>query len=51
MTFFETLISAGNITIALCGIWYVHHIIRTSGRDRPRNPERVRRLIEKGRQD
>jgi hypothetical protein len=51
MTLFETLISAGSIIIALCCIWYVRHIVRTSGRDRPRNPERVWRLIEKVRQD
>ncbi|KKN51325.1 hypothetical protein LCGC14_0623810 [marine sediment metagenome] len=51
MTLFETIISAGSVMIAICGIWYVRYIVRTSGRDRPRNPERVRRMIEKVRQD
>jgi hypothetical protein len=47
MDLFEIMISAGSVAIALCGLWYVRKIIRTSGRDRPHDPERVRRLVER----
>jgi hypothetical protein len=51
MTPFETIISVGSVAIAVFCVWYVRKIVRTSVRDRPRNPERVRGLIEKVRQD
>lgn len=46
MNLFETIISAGSVIIAICGLWYVRHIVRTSGRDRPHDPERVQRFVE-----
>jgi hypothetical protein len=46
MTLFEIIISAGSVVIAICGLWYVRYVVRTSGRDRPHDPERVRRLVE-----
>jgi hypothetical protein len=46
MTLFEVIISAVSVMIALCGLWYVRHIVRTSGRDRPHDPDRVKRFVE-----
>jgi hypothetical protein len=51
MTLFEIIISAGSVMIAICGLWYIRHIVRTSGRDRPHDPARVKRLVEMVRQD
>jgi hypothetical protein len=47
MTLFEIIISAASIMSAICSIWYVRHIVRTSGRDRPNDSARVLRLIER----
>jgi len=41
MTLFETIISAGSVMIAICGLWYIRYIVRTSGRDRPMIPQEL----------
>jgi hypothetical protein len=51
MNLFETIISAVSVVIAICGLWYIRHIVRTSGRDRPHDPERLQRLLEMAEQD
>ena len=50
MTKFEIIISAGSVMIALCVLWYVRYVVRTSGRDRPRDPDRVQRFVERMKQ-
>jgi hypothetical protein len=47
MSLFEVLLSVTSIVAAVAGLYYVHHIVKTSGRDRPRDPVAVWRLIEK----
>jgi hypothetical protein len=43
---FEIMLSVTSIVIAAAGLLLVHRIIRTSGRDRPRDPARVQRLVD-----
>lgn len=47
MTVVEVILSASSVAIAGAGLWYVQHVVRTSGRDRPRDPEAVDRLVER----
>ena len=47
MSLFEVFLSVASIITAVAGLYYVHHIVKTSGRDRPRDPVAVRRLIDK----
>ncbi|SEL61913.1 hypothetical protein SAMN05444413_11214 [Roseivivax marinus] len=47
MTVFEMTLSAGSVAGAVLGLWYVRYIVRTSGRDRPHDPEAVERLVER----
>lgn len=49
MTLFEMILSASSVVLAGMGLWFVGHVVRTSGRDRPRDPEAVQRLIERAR--
>ena len=44
---FEIMLSVTSIVIAAASLLLVHRIIRTSGRDRPRDPARVQRLVDK----
>jgi hypothetical protein len=45
MTDFELILSISSITAAGAGLWYVQRLVRSSGRDRLRNPEAVQRLV------
>jgi hypothetical protein len=47
MSLFEVSLSVASIIAAVAGLYYVHHIVKTSGRDRPRDPVAVWKLIEK----
>jgi len=47
MTTFEVCLSIGSVAVAIAVSLYVSHAVRTTGRDRPRNPEALRRFIEK----
>ena len=47
MSLFEVSLSVASIVAAASGLYYVHHIVKTSGRDRPKDPAAVLRLIEK----
>ncbi|WP_157084448.1 hypothetical protein [Sediminimonas qiaohouensis] len=50
MTTFEVYLSIGSVTGAIAVSFYVRHVVRTAGRDRPRNPEALRRFVEKAEQ-
>lgn len=45
MTTFELIVSAASVVLAGAAIAYLAHLARVSGRDRPRDPERLRRFI------
>jgi len=47
MSLFEASLSVASIVAAASGLYYVHHIVKTSGRDRPRDSAAVWRFIEK----
>lgn len=47
MTSIEVALSVGSVAIAISSIFYVKHIVRTGGRDRPRDPEAVRRFVDR----
>lgn len=46
MTGFEIFLSAGSVATAIGGLAYVAHVVRTSGRDRPHDPERVDAMVK-----
>lgn len=46
MTPFELFLSVLAVVTAGLGVIYVRHIVRTSGRDRPHDPERVARTVQ-----
>lgn len=50
MTTFEVYLSIGSLAGAIFVLLYVRHVVRTAGRDRPRNPEALRRFVEKAEQ-
>jgi hypothetical protein len=45
MTGFEIFLCVTWVAFCAAAIVYMHHIVKVSGRDRPRDPERVRRLV------
>ena len=47
MTTFEAILSAIAVVIAAGCLYIVKRIVSTSGRDRPHDPERTKRLIER----
>ena len=46
MTSLEILLSITAVAVAIAGNLYVLRVVRSSGRDRPYDPERVQKLIE-----
>lgn len=46
MQTFEIILSIVSVTVAVASIWYTIRIVKTSGRDRPRDPERVQRFVD-----
>lgn len=44
---FEIVLSIISVLVALAGLLLAYYIVRTSGRDRPRDPARVQRLVNK----
>lgn len=50
MTTFEVHLSIGSVTGVIAVLVYVRHVVRTAGRDRPRDPEALRRFVEKAEQ-
>ncbi len=46
MTLIELAISAGSVAAAASGLYYVAHIVRISGRDRPHDPARVDSMVK-----
>ena len=46
MTSLEILLSSTAVAVAIAGNLYVLKVVRSSGRDRPHDPERVQKLIE-----
>ncbi|WPZ27596.1 hypothetical protein UM399_18335 (plasmid) [Sulfitobacter pontiacus] len=47
MSYFEVFLSVISVVVSASGLFYVHWIVKTSGRDRPNDPAAVLRLIEK----
>ena len=47
MSYFEVFLSVVSVAGSAAGLYYVHRIVKTSGRDRPNDPAAVLRLIEK----
>ncbi|WP_417525579.1 antitoxin Xre/MbcA/ParS toxin-binding domain-containing protein [Marinovum sp.] len=46
MTLVETIVSITSVIASVLAILYMRHIARHAGRDRPHDPERLRRFIE-----
>lgn len=46
MTPFEIALSFGSVAAAGIGLVYVAHVVKTSGRDRPHDPDAVQRLLD-----
>jgi putative toxin-antitoxin system antitoxin component (TIGR02293 family) len=46
MTTFDIIISVASVVLGTAGILYVMYVTKHAGRDRPRDPERLRRFIE-----
>jgi hypothetical protein len=47
MSYFEVFLSVVSVVGSAAGLYYIHRIVKTSGRDRPNDPAAVLRLIEK----
>lgn len=47
MSYFEVFLSVVSVAGSAAGLYYIHRIVKTSGRDRPNDPAAVLRLIEK----
>ncbi len=47
MSYFVVFLSVVSVAGSAAGLYYVHRIVKTSGRDRPNDPAAVLRLIEK----
>jgi hypothetical protein len=45
MNGFEFALTITSGVTAIFGLFYVAHLVKVSGRDRPRDPESVRRLV------
>jgi hypothetical protein len=46
MNTFDIIVSIASVVLGGAAIAYVAYLARVSGRDRPRDPERLRRFIE-----
>lgn len=46
MTRFDIGLSVGSVILSGVGMAYVAYIVKTSGRDRPRDPEAVQKFID-----
>ncbi len=51
MSYFEVFLSVVSVVGSAAGLYYVHRIVKTSGRDRPNDSAAVLRLIEKIKED
>lgn len=47
MQTFEIILSVISVSFAGLVHWFVHHIVKTSGRDRPCDPARVQKLVDR----
>ena len=47
MTHFEMALSIASVFASCAGLLYVRWIVRTSGRDRPYDPEAVQRFVDR----
>lgn len=47
MESFDIILSVTSVLVSAVGLWIVYWIVKTSGRDRPRNPERVQDLVDR----
>jgi len=47
MQSFDIILSVTSVLVSAVGLWIVYWIVKTSGRDRPRNPERVQDLVDR----
>lgn len=47
MQSFDIILSLTSVLVSAVGLWIVYWIVKTSGRDRPRNPERVQDLVDR----
>lgn len=46
MTPFEIAVSFGSFATAGIGLAFVAHLVKTSGRERPHDPEAVQRFVD-----
>ncbi|NDV50163.1 hypothetical protein [Salipiger sp. PrR003] len=46
MTSFDVIMSAGSVLAAGASVVHMAHLFRTSGREAPNDPIRVRRFVE-----
>ena len=46
MTTFDVIVSIGSVVFGTAAIVYAIYVGRTAGRDRPHDPERLRRFIK-----
>jgi hypothetical protein len=42
----ELILTIGSVVSAVLGLLFVAHLTKVSGRDRPHDPERVKRLVQ-----
>ena len=47
MQTFEIILSLAAVSFAGLVHWLLHHIVKTSGRDRPRDSARVQKLVDR----
>lgn len=47
MQSFDIILSVTSVLVSAVGLWIVYWIVKTSGRDRPQNPERVQDLVDR----
>jgi len=47
MQTFDIILSGTSVLVSAVGLLIVYNIVKTSGRDRPRNPESVQDLVNR----
>ncbi len=47
----QIALAAASVISAIVGLAYVRHVVRNAGRDRPHDPERVDRMVERALRD
>lgn len=46
MNGFVLALTIGSVVSAVSGLFYIAHLVKVSGRDRPHDPERVKKFVQ-----